>query len=532
MPPTIAAQISLVALLPSLSLVTLLIAILGLLIWRYWKRKRHYQSLELVPSPPRHWLLGNVPQILTAVKKKQFFQLVFDWSQQYGSTYVVWAKTPTLILSKPSAIESALINGVRDGSFIRSQDMNRAWNDISGPILLGQVGAEWQWRRKAWNPEFTPTGLSEYGAVVQQACSQITDKIKATAPSEAIQVDALFVELTMRVIACLLLGIPVDSKLPSPEGPPLEIQKLYEAMSVFGYRFLRVATGEKLWMKYLPTQSSRDYWSARRYIEQFLAPRVNLALQLRDQHPGETNLSSTLFQKSMLVKIAAKEPRYTRDDLIAETIELLIAGTDTTAHTLSFAMGELALNPAVFQKAQAIVDQAWQAHGSLSIESLKDFNYLRAIVKETIRLYSIASGSTSLTAVKPTVVEGITIPSGTKVSWSILGAGRDAETYPRPERFEPERWLEEGKGSPSLPVIGFGSGSHRCLGEPLALLEATIMLAQLLRHFNWELVNGRSSLENLQQNLLIYPPDGMPLRFQAREGIPGEVRSHETMDLS
>lgn len=68
-------------------------------------------------------------------------------------------------------------------------------------------------------------------------------------------------------------------------------------------------------------------------------------------------------------------------------------------------------------------------------------------------------------------------------------------------------------------MIDFGSGLHRCLGEHLAMLEATIMLAQLLRHFNWELVNGSASLENLQQNLLIYPPDGMPVKFKLREGI-------------
>lgn len=69
-------------------------------------------------------------------------------------------------------------------------------------------------------------------------------------------------------------------------------------------------------------------------------------------------------------------------------------------------------------------------------------------------------------------------------------------------------------------MIDFGSGAHRCLGEYLAMLQATVMLAQLLRHFDWELVNGRSSLDNLQQNLLIYPTDKMPLRFQPREVVP------------
>jgi unspecific monooxygenase len=65
-------------------------------------------------------------------------------------------------------------------------------------------------------------------------------------------------------------------------------------------------------------------------------------------------------------------------------------------------------------------------------------------------------------------------------------------------------------------MVDFGSGIHRCIGEHLAMLEATVMLAQLLRHYEWELANGPSSLENQRQDLLIYPVDGMPVRFRPR----------------
>ncbi|MHC5722414.1 MAG: cytochrome P450, partial [Nostoc sp.] len=89
-----------------------------------------------------------------------------------------------------------------------------------------------------------------------------------------------------------------------------------------------------------------------------------------------------------------------------EVIELLIAGTDTTAHTLSFAIAELTLNQRVFQQAQAVVEQAWESQGSINSESLKELNYIRAIIKETLRLYSVASGSTSLEAQREIVIEG------------------------------------------------------------------------------------------------------------------------------
>jgi cytochrome P450 len=515
--PEIYTQITFSSLSLNLVPVLSIITVVGILFGRWWKQKNAYKSLELLPSPPKHWLLGNIPQVLAAVKQKKFFQLLFDWSQQLGPMYVYWTGQPVLVLSQPKVIEDTIINGMRDGSLVRSERASKAWNDIGGPILLGQQGTEWQWRRKAWNPEFSSSSLSKYVDIISEACEQVINKIQETEPSKEIQVDPLFVELTMRVISCLVLGIPVDRKTPTPEGPPLDVAKVYEAISILTYRFLRVATGEKSWMKYLPTKNSRDYWAARQYVEEFITPRVDLALQMREQRKTDLADVSSLFQESMLVKIAAKEPNYNRESLIGESIELLLAGTDTTAHTLSFAVAELSLNPRVFQQAQIVVDQVWQSQGAINTESFKELSYIRAIIKETLRLYSVASGSTSLEAKREIVIEDQVIPSGTKIFWSMLAAGRDPEVYSSPEEFLPERWLDKSKEINQLPMIDFGSGSHRCLGEHLSMLEATVMLALLLHHFDWELAKGRSSLEQLQQNLLIYPSDGMPVRFRVRK---------------
>ncbi|WP_424095768.1 cytochrome P450 [Moorena producens] len=518
----IAAQIAFSPSLPYVATALGVTSIGGLLGWRWWQRKNTYKSLESLPCPPKHWLLGNLPQVLAAVKQKKFFQLWFDWSKQLGPIYVFWMNPPLLVLGQPKVIENTIVNGMRDGSLVRYERIRKVSNEFGGaPVLVGQNGSEWQWRRQAWNPEFSSRGLSKYFNIINLACEQVIARLQQDAPQTEVKVDFLFVELTMKVISSLVLGIPVDGKSSSSEGPPLDILKAHEAISILGYRTLRLITGEKIWMKYLPTKASRDYWRARRYLEGLIGPRVDKALKMRAQNPTNWGQVSPMFQESMLVKIAAKEQKYTRKTLIAEAILLLIAGTDTTAHTLSFAVGELALNPRVFQKAQAVVDQSWQSPGGLkggiNTESLKKLSYIGGIIKETLRLYSVASGSTSLEAQRDTVIEGNLIPRGTIIRFSMLAAGRDPEVYANPEEFLPERWLDQGKGSSPLPMINFSSGFHRCLGEHLAMLEATVILAMLLRYFDWELVNGRSSLEELEQNLLMYPSDGMPVRFKARD---------------
>ena len=163
--------------------------------WRWWKQKNTYKFLHSLPSPPGHWLLGNAPQVLAAVKQKKYFQLLFDWSQQLGPMYVLldWQSSFSF-LSKPKVIEDTIVNGMRDGSLVRAERALKAWNDISGPILLGQNGAEWQWRRKAWNPEFSSGGLSKYVEIISQACEQVIEILKETDPAKEVEIDPVFVE--------------------------------------------------------------------------------------------------------------------------------------------------------------------------------------------------------------------------------------------------------------------------------------------------------------------------------------------------
>lgn len=499
----------------------LLVAVAGLLGWVAWRRRQHFAPLRQLPSPQGLPLLGNIPAVLYAVRQKRFFQLLHAWSQVYGPVYVYWAGKPVVVLSRPELIESTIVNGMRSGSLMRSPETRRAWNDMRGPILIGEDGPGWQWRRRAWNPEFTTASIAGHLPLLQQASAQVLERIEQATPGQSIALDPLFVEMAMRVIAALMLGIPVQEGGATPEGPPLDVARTYDAMAVLGYRFLRLATGESRWMKFLPTRTSRQYWAARRQLEDLLAPRVSLALRLRDGQAGDEASITPLFRQSLLVRMAAKESRYDKDSLIAEAIEFLIAGTDTTAHTLSFAAGSLALHPDVMGRARQAVDEAWERHGGLTPLCISELDVVRGVIKETLRLFSVASGSTSLQVVKETELEGVgLVPVGTTLIWSMLGAGRDPQAYPRPLEFRPERWLQAGPERQAPPMIDFGSGAHRCIGEHLAMLEATVMLALLLRHYDWELVNGPASLENQQQNLLIYPADGMPVRFRRRSLQP------------
>ncbi len=140
--PKIAAQINLSPSFSYLATALGITTIAGIIVWRWWRHQNSYKSLYSLPSPSGHWLLKNTPQVLLALKEKKYFQLLFNWAEQLGPIYVFWTNAPILVLSKPKVIEETIVNGMRDGSLVRSQRARQAWNDISGPILLGQDSTE------------------------------------------------------------------------------------------------------------------------------------------------------------------------------------------------------------------------------------------------------------------------------------------------------------------------------------------------------------------------------------------------------
>ena len=498
------------------------ISILGFLSWRSWNNYQKYKSLRSLPSPKRNWLLGNAPELLKAARENRFNSLRTDWAKALGPIYVYWiGNKPTLILSQPKLITQTLTSGFKDKNLIRDPQQVNTWEAILGaPVMIQKDGEEWKWRRQTHNKNFDSASIKSYYEVVVKACLQVIDTcVNKSNNREIIEVDPLFSELTMRIICNLLLGIPLEPKTKSIEGPELEPGKLYRALSTLTNQFITRVINKNQLLNFLPTKKNQDYWAAKKYLKEFVESRVDLALKIaRTEEEIDSSKISSAFKQSILVKLA-KQPKFTKDMLCAEAIGVIFAGTDTTAHTLSFTVGALGIHSKVLQTARAEVDRVWDLNNGLSAESLKELSYIQAVIKESMRLYPVTNGGSGCIVQEILIIPDINfpIPSGTKIGWSIAMAGIDPDEYPNSEQFLPERWLKKDKDSLLPSFLFFGSGPHRCLGESLAFLEATVMLTMLIRHFDWEVVNGQDSLENLGQNLTVFPSDRMPIRFKARE---------------
>jgi cytochrome P450 len=176
-----------------------------------------------------------------------------------------------------------------------------------------------------------------------------------------------------------------------------------------------------------------------------------------------------------------------RDTIVDELLLFLFAGHDTTVTSTSNVLYHLSQHPQVAARARA--EQAALADARFTLESIRAMTYLDAVIKESMRLIPPIGGSFRVMT-REAELEGYRIPAGWRIAVGPRSVHFDARYYPDPQRFEPDRWLSEDQ-RPPFSYIPFGGGPRACIGQHFALLEMHVMLALLLREFEWTLVPGQ-----------------------------------------
>lgn len=179
--------------------------------------------------------------------------------------------------------------------------------------------------------------------------------------------------------------------------------------------------------------------------------------------------------------------------------DMIFGGTETSSSTTDWALSELLRKPKLMKRAQdevrQVVSDNKRCINEATIESMK---YLKAIVKETLRLHPPAPFLVPREALRTCEVNGYTIPAGTEVhvnAWTIM---RDPKYWSSPEEFLPDRFLNlniDFKGF-NFEYTPFGSGKRICPGMLLGVTSVECMLTRLLYHFDLELPPGTTP-ENL-----------------------------------
>ena len=183
-------------------------------------------------------------------------------------------------------------------------------------------------------------------------------------------------------------------------------------------------------------------------------------------HRADPRLAERTDALSMLVRASDEDGREMTDrELRDQLITLLLAGHDTTATGLAWALERLSRHPAVLQRAVRAAEDG-------------DDDYLDAVAKETLRNRPVVFDVGRILT-EPVELAGHRLPAGGMVVPGLVAVHADPQLYPNPERFDPDRMLDATL-SPSS-YFPFGGGNRRCLGATFAMVEFRVVLREILR---------------------------------------------------
>ncbi|KAJ9567573.1 hypothetical protein OSB04_003539 [Centaurea solstitialis] len=182
----------------------------------------------------------------------------------------------------------------------------------------------------------------------------------------------------------------------------------------------------------------------------------------------------------------------TSDHIKAMLADVLVAGSDTGAATVVWAMTALMKNPKVMKKAQEEVRVVVGKKGQIDEDDLPKLTYLKAVVKEIMRLHPPAPLLVPRETKKDAVLHGYQIKKKTLVYMNAFAIGRDPESWENPEEFSPERFLGSDvdfRGN-DFKLIPFGAGRRICPGISMGAMMVELLLANLVYLFDWGLPDG------------------------------------------
>lgn len=179
------------------------------------------------------------------------------------------------------------------------------------------------------------------------------------------------------------------------------------------------------------------------------------------------------------------------EDMMDHLVTMVAAGHDTTAFFSCYMSYLLALNP---EHQERLRDEVFSVMGDREVvtkEDLGNFPFMRRVMQETLRLYPTIPQVTRQ-AVKDTKLKDsdIVVPSGTTVLVPMFIMHRDPDVWENPKTFDPDRFEGIEHTSAKMGFLPFGYGGRTCIGNTLAIIEATVMFVHLLRQYRIEKVEG------------------------------------------
>ncbi|MGZ5047180.1 MAG: cytochrome P450 [Usitatibacter sp.] len=404
------------------------------------------------------------------------------------------ARLPRAWVTSPALVKAVLLDQ-RDK--FRKLTQIRLLGPLLGKGILTSEGADWKWQRQASAPMFRPQELAGFVPAFVRAAEDTLARWRAKPGGSVHAIDADMTRATFDVVAATLLPT-------SDAGFADTVQRSVRSLQRFGaWGILYASLNLPQWFPYPGMLAhSRAIRALRSHVGALVRARK-----------AERDPPDDLMRRL----IAARDPETGRgmddEQVVDNLLTFYLAGHETTAKALTWTLYLLARSPGWTAELEREIGEvtAGEPVGSHHVEALVK---VQQVLKESMRLYPPVP-MMSRQAVADAEIDGHAIRAGTSILLPIYAIQRHAKRWDRPDEFDPTRFSPANEAAiPRYQYMPFGAGPRVCIGMPFAMLEATVILATLLRSARFELARDEEPTPIASVTLM--PKGGMPLRVSPR----------------
>jgi cytochrome P450 len=383
-----------------------------------------------------------------------------------------------VLLNHPEAVQRALVdNHPNYGK--RHSPFYRMLKNMLGGGLLTNDGEDWLRQRRLAQPAFQRRKLEALKPMIVGCTEQMLDRWQRH-PQPVLDISREMMQLTLQIV-----GLALFSQDLSQAGQAVG-EALDELQVQMGERFSALLPLPPIF----PTPRDRRFRRAKASLRS-LSRR--LVAERRGQSDPPADLLTSLIQ--------ARDPEtgatMSDEQICDELATFMLAGHETTANTLTWALYLLSLHPEQRRRLEAELDHP--------------AGVCERILNETLRLYPPAwvYGRRSF---GPDEFLGYPIPANQLVTVCPFVLHRHPRYWPNPEGFDPDRFLAE---IPRGAFVPFAAGPRQCIGNHFAMLEAQWILTTMARRVRLNLMPG--SRVELDPRITLRPEGGLPMTLEFRQ---------------
>jgi cytochrome P450 len=347
-------------------------------------------------------------------------------------------------------------------------------------------------RRRMLNSYFSHNAIAAIQPVILESLAEVSQRLAKRNSNIPLNIHGLSRSLTTDVISKYSFGSSLDIVKTCDEDftPTSSIITAFDATGPFIYP--RAYQPTVRWLSDL--------------IPIFIAIRLSPAVKSVQAFIHECGKTCRAYKES---NIKASNPlifegleNLSEREMAEESANILAAGSDTTAYTLTFACQQLCQNPEMMKRLAMEVDVAYRATPGQqpALKDLESIPYLGAVVKEAVRLATAVPARlprvVPSTLKTPLIVDNKVVPVGTVVGMSAYAMHRNKELWGMDaSTFNPDRWLRDDSKGLMNNMVSFSKGLRSCIGQNLALAELHIVLAYLAHEYDMSVATHATTME-------------------------------------